>query len=309
MVNYPETTEEFEDYFATEATCYAYLYKIRWPHGFRCPKCEHNTAWVTKKFLFYCKTCNHATSLKAGTLFQDIRKPLHIWFRAIWYLVTQEQGVSARCRPRELGFSRYETAWIWLHKLRSIMILPEYDKLSGTVQVDELYIDDNQVCTRGRGTAGKTLVVIAVEDRGRQGGRFRILHVPEASPASLEFAVQKMIRPRSIVQTDGWEGYANLRSMGYIHKAVQPSGVVGQNPLPLVRQVAISLKQWFDGSHKEAVCQSHLDFYLDEFCFQFNHRTKSRGQRFLLLMQRAVQVGPLVGDRIRGGKTETDNNI
>lgn len=304
MENYPETVLEFEDRFSTEADCRQYLAVVRWPDGFRCPRCGHPDAWTTERGLWHCTGCGHQTSVTAGTVFQDTRKPLRLWFRAMWYLVSQKQGVSALGLQRVLGLSRYETTWIWLHKLRTAMVRPGRDRLSGTVQVDETFIGGERPGKRGRGAAGKTLVVVAVEDLGKHVGRIRLYRVPDASAASLSLAVQEMVEPGSVVNTDGWAGYAALGGKGYTHEDVRSLAEVGDNLLPLAHRVASLLKRWIGGTHQGAVRPSHLDYYLDEFTFRFNRRTsRSRGKLFYRLMQQAVQVDPVTGDDIRGGKT------
>jgi len=58
----------------------------------------------------------------------------------IWYVVSQKNGVSALGLQRTLGFQRYETIWIMLHKLRIAMVRPDRERLSGVVEVDETYI-------------------------------------------------------------------------------------------------------------------------------------------------------------------------
>jgi transposase-like protein len=183
------------------------------------------------------------------------------------------------------------------------MVRPGRDRLSGTVQVDETYLGGERPGKRGRGAAGKTLVVIAVEDQGRHVGRIRLLRVPDACAASLTFAVQEMIEPGSVVNTDGWAGYATVGNKGYLHEEVRPIAEVGDNLLPLAHRVASLLKRWLGGTHQGAVRPSHLDYYLDEFTFRFNRRTsRSRGKLFYRLIQQAVQVAPVTGDDIRGGR-------
>ncbi len=303
MENYPETILQFEDRFATEADCRNYLAEIRWPDGFRCQRCGHIEAWITERGLWHCTACGFQTSVTAGTIFQDTRKPLRLWFRAMWYLVSQKQGVSALGLQRVLGLSRYETTWIWLHKLRAAMVRPGRDRLSGTVQVDETCIGGERSGKRGRGTAGETLVVIAVEDQGKHVGRIRLRRVPDASAASLTLAVKEMIEPGSIVNTDGWTGYATVGSKGYIHEEVRPSAEIGDNLLPLAHRVASLLKRWLGGTHQGAVRPAHLEYYLDEFTFRFNRRSSgSRGKLFYRLMQQAAQLDPVTGNDIRGGK-------
>lgn len=86
---------EFEQQFASEEACREYLFQLRWPKGFRCPRCHHQKAWKTSEGLYYCVNCKYKTSVIAGTIFQDTSKPLKVWFRAMWYMTNQKQGVSA----------------------------------------------------------------------------------------------------------------------------------------------------------------------------------------------------------------------
>ena len=303
MEDYPQTLMEFEQWFASEEACYEYIFKLRWPDGFSCPRCQHNKAWLTKRKLHHCAHCGYETSVTAGTIFQGTRKPLWLWFRAIWYMVGQKNGVSAMGLQRVLGFRRYETIWIWLHKLRTAMVRPGRDRLSGTVEIDETYIGGKREGKRGRGASGKSLVLIAVEDKGNHIGRIRLRCVPDASAASLTPAVQESVKPGSAVRTDGWGGYGQLTSKGYDHVIVRKTVDVGDNLLPLANRVAALLKRWLQGTHQGAIRMSHLDYYLDEYTFRFNRRTsRSRGKLFFRLVQQAVSVAPVEGKNIRGGR-------
>lgn len=304
MEDYPETLLEFEQRFASEEACREYLLKLRWPDGFRCPRCQNDKAWLTKRNLYHCVQCGCETSITAGTIFQDTRKPLQLWFRAMWYVVNQKNGVSAMGLQRVLGIQRYETVWIWLHKLRSAMVRPGRDRLSGTVEVDETYIGGKRPGKRGRGAAGKSLVLVAVEDKDNHIGRIRLRRVLDAGAESLIPAVQESVVPCSIVRTDGWSSYERLASTGYEHIIARHSADVGENLLPLVNRVVALLKRWLQGTHQGAVRISHLDYYLDEFTFRFNRRTsRSRGKLFFRLVQQAVSIAPVKGQNIRGGQT------
>jgi transposase-like protein len=303
MEDYPTTILEFEERFATEEACRQYLFDLRWPEGFCCPRCGHGDTWATKMGLLRCRMCDGQISVTAGTIFQDTRKPLRLWFRAIWYVVNQKNGVSALGLQRVLGLGSYRTAWTWLHKLRCAMVRPGRDRLSGTVEVDETYVGGKKAGKRGRGADGKTLVVVAVEDKGNRLGRIRLRRVADASAASLKGAVKESVAPGSVVRTDGWIGYAQLDSEDYIHTLVRPNGNVGDNLLPLVNRVVALLKRWLQGTHQGAVHPSHLDYYLDEFTFRFNRRTsRSRGKLFYRLIQQAADIAPVTGHDIRGGR-------
>jgi len=131
---------------------------------------------------------------------------LGLWFRAIWHVTTQKYGANALGLQRVLGLGSYRTAWMWMHKLRRAMVRPGRDRLSGTVEVDETYIGGEKPGKRGRGAAGKELVVVVAQKDGRKIGRVRLRRVPDASARSLEGAVEEAVEPGSAVCTDGWVG-------------------------------------------------------------------------------------------------------
>jgi hypothetical protein len=100
----------------------------------------------------YCKICGHQNSLRTGTIFQDTKKPLMLWYRAIYLISFQKTGISAKNLQQQLGFGSYQTAWTWLHKIRSAMRRMNRDKLFGNVEVDETYVGGSFTVKRGRGS-------------------------------------------------------------------------------------------------------------------------------------------------------------
>ena len=304
MEDFPGTLLDFEQRFATEEACIDYLFNLRWPEGFRCPRCGHPEAWARKRGIYRCAHCRFEAHVTAGTIFQDTRKPLRLWFRAIWHLTSQKYGANALGLKRILGMGCYQTAWTWLHKLRCAMVRPGRDRLSGTVQADEIYIGGSKPGKRGRGAAGKALVVIMVELKEGKTARIRLKRVADASAPSLEGAIKEGVEPGSTVQTDGWGGYGRLLELGYVHEVIRQDAALGKNMLPKVNRVASLLKRWLLGTYQGGVHFSHLDYYLDEFTFRFNRRTShSRGKLFYRLVEQAVAIGPIRGHNIRGGST------
>ena len=303
MEDYPETILEFEKRFAAEEACREYLARIRWPEGFYCPRCGAKEAWTMKRGLYWCSSCNYQASVTAGTMFADTRKPLQLWFRAIWYVVSQKNGVSALGLQKVLGLGSYHTAWEWLHKLRKAMVRPGRERLMGTVEVDEAYIGDKIPGKRGRGAAGKALEMVAVEDRDNKIGRIRLSRIIDASSASLLAAANKSIEDGTMVRTDGWTGYQQLSSKEYGHIVVCKDASIGDNLLPLANRVVALLKKWLQGTHQGVVRPDYLDYYLDEFTFRFNRRTsRSRGKLFYRLVQQAVAVSPIMGSDIHSSR-------
>lgn len=309
--DYPGNLVEFGERFGTDAACRAYLEKIRWPDGFGCPACGGTRAWPTGRLgLWECTGCHHQTSATAGTIFEGTRKPLRLWFLAMWLITSEKNGISALGLQRELGFTRYETVWTWLHKLRRAMVRPGRDRLSGRVEVDETYLGGEEEGLRGREVEKKFIVAIAVEEDGAGMGRVRLRKVEDVSQRSLLPFVQKAVESGSVIHTDGWRGYANLPSHGYKHEVtnVSRSEELAHELLPRVHRVAALLKRWLLGTHQGAVGKNHLDYYLDEFTFRFNRRTSNkRGKLFYRLIQQAVQVDPVSWGEVAAGQRKGPN--
>ncbi len=294
MERYPANMIDLMDMFPTEDACLEYLTLVRWPDGYRCLRCESTSYWKKARGLFYCRDCQYEGSVTRGTLFQDTRKPLRLWFQAIWYVVNQKNGVSALGLQNALGLGSYHTAWEWLHKLRRAMVRPGRDKLSGLVEVDEAFIGGERSGKRGRGAEGKTLVFIAAEKADGGIGRIRLTRLEDASGSSLLAAVSQTIEPGSTVHSDGWDGYNILSQHGYVHRPVLHKNAALGDATPDTHRVISLLKRWWLGTHQGAISPGHLPYYLDEFTFRFNRRTsRSRGKLFYRLIEQSLQIDPV----------------
>jgi transposase-like protein len=293
---YPHNLSEFEAWFDTEQACRDYLFRLRWPEGFRCPRCEGGHFWPVRSVLMQCQQCGHQTSVTAGTIFQDTRKPLVDWFRAMYWLASQKNGASALGLQRVLGLGSYKTAWTWLHKFRRAMVRPGRDRLTGRMEVDETYFGGLEEGVRGRQTERKSLIVIAAQEDGPGIGRIRMKRIPDASADSLMEFVKEAIEPGHTVRTDGWAGYDPLEGIGYGHDITFLKGKKesASELMPRVHRIASLLKRWILGTHQGAVSHEHLEYYLDEFTFRFNRRrSRNRGKLFYRLVQQAVAIDPV----------------
>jgi transposase-like protein len=164
---------EFRERFGSEEACQKALFDMRWREGLACPACGHRgfCALTTRK-LFQCNRCKKQLRLTAGTVFQDTKLPLTAWFAAIYHLAQGKNGISSIELARRLGVKR-QTAWLLKHKLMRAMGVREAakPKLAGRVEVDDAYLGGE--CPggkRGRGAAGKTPIVAAVETTAPSAG-------------------------------------------------------------------------------------------------------------------------------------------
>lgn len=303
--DYPKNFEEFITRFATENDCLDYIASLRWPDGFICPRCKSSKSWETARGLIHCAECGCQTSIIAGTLFQDTRKPLRLWFHVMWWVMSQKTGASAKNLQHTMGFKRYATAWIWLHKLRRVMIRPGRELLSGNVEVDETYLGSEEEGAKGRKIVRNTLVAIAVEVKVGHLGRVRFRQIPDASGDSLIPFVKDNVEPGSTVITDGWKGYVSLAQHGYHHEVhkIAGSNKTASELLPHVHLVVSLVKRWLMGTHQGAVSSQYLSFYLDEYSFRFNRRLSThRGKLFYRLMQQAVNTQPIHQKKISSAR-------
>src|SRR6266851_4486942 len=304
MEDYPRNLKEFDVRFRSEEACREYLLQLRWPDGFRCPRCGCRESSPVRTVLLRCRECRHQTSVTAGTIFQDTRTSLRLWFQAMWWVTTQKNGASALGLQRILGLKRYETTWTMLHKLRHAMVRPGRDRLSGDVEVDETFVGGLEAGGGRRHIGKKVLIAIAVEIRGPALGRIRLQPIRDSSAESLLPFVQEAVTVGSRVITDGWPAYFGLTAAGYLHKrhVIRGGGESADTLLPRVHRVASLLKRWLLGAHQGRPERAHLPYYLDEFTFRFNRRTsRYRGLLFHRLVQQAVAVAPVPYRRLVGG--------
>ena len=139
-MTYPTDYRDLVAKFNTQEYCIDFLASVRWPSGFVCSRCGETGGWRSSRHLWVCQACQYHASVLAGTLFQDTKLPLPLWFQMIWWFVGQKSGASALSLQSNFGVGSYKTAWKLLGKLRSCMVLSGRSLLSGKVEVDEAFV-------------------------------------------------------------------------------------------------------------------------------------------------------------------------
>lgn len=291
-LSFPQSLPDFQKLFPDDDACSVYLEKVRWKDGFECPHCKSvgdPYRFENRPGVLRCRKCSKNTGLTVGTVMERSHTPLSVWFWAAYLVSSQTPGLSAVQFQRQLGLSRYETAFQILHKLRAGMVRPDRDRigadLQNHVEVDETWIG-GRTRGEGRGVHHKTLVACAVEVRhrepgtklderhnGRYAGRIRLSIVPDRSSTSLSGFVSSTVEPGALIVTDDWNGYNALERLGYRHFGIVQNGDHEETDafLPIVHLVFSNLKSWLAGTH-HGVSSKHLQAYLNEFTFRFNRR-------------------------------------
>lgn len=305
-IDYPNNWNQFIDWFHNDDACRNYIYKIRWPDGFICPRCYANkTPYKLKNGTLKCAVCRKETSVTANTIFDKTRISLKDWFGAVWYITNQKNGVSALGIQRLLDLGSYQTSWTLLHKLRSAMVNPERGKLSGLVEVDETFIGGivPRKSIKNHRNKRKIVVLIAIELLEPKGfGRVRLRHVTSATKENINQFILDVVKPESVIYSDGSPAYNCAKENGFDHQRTVHLGsdIAAHITMPGVHRVASLLKRWLLGAYQGAIQEKQLEYYLDEFTFRFNRRkSKSRGLLFYRLLEQAIITAPITYEDIK----------
>jgi len=289
--DFPQTLEEFEETFPDEESCRRFLIKLRWGYGPRCSRCNGESLWELSNGRFECSACGRQTSVTAGTPLHGTRKPLRVWFRAIWEMTTHKGGISAKDLQRIMGFGSYETAWSWLHKLRRCAFTRRRTPLSGSVQLDDGYVggvDERP----GRPKGNKALVLVAAE----KYGRVRLEHSPNLTIDAVKSFAERNLLPSSEVTTDGYRSFGkkSLGSRPHNQHVQEKKRHFSLDPLQQVHFALSLFKRCWIGTYHGAISRKYLQAYLDEFEFRYNRRkTIGVGRIAARLFQSLVGLPPL----------------
>jgi transposase-like protein len=262
---------EWQQRFANEEACLEYLVQLRWPQGFRCPKCAHDHGYrLSHRRLYECAGCHRQTSVTAGTLFHSTNLPLTKWFWAIYWVSSDKGGISALRLSKLIGVT-WRTAYAMLRKLRQAMgHRDSLYRLGTIIELDDALIGGKRPGKRGRGAQGKTALLIACEQRGAHAGFVAMQAVEAVTHTSVRAFAQRHLQANPEVHTDALPAL-NCLSESARHVARVTPAAQASTWLPWVHIVISHLKRALLGTF-HGVSPKYLQDYLNEFCYRFNRR-------------------------------------
>jgi transposase len=263
------TVTQFNQQFPNDAACLDYIFDQRHPDGGLCAGCgRQNTFYrVGTRRCYSCANCGHQIHPCEGTIFHKSSTKLKTWFYAMFLMTASKNGVSAKELERLTGVT-YKTAWRMAHQIRKLMNQGG-DLLSGVVEADETYVG-GEIKGQARRFENKTIVAGIVE----REGEIRAKVVTNVRAATLLPYIARNVKHGSTVHTDENTSYNKLRKFGYVHATVEHGRkeyVRAEVHTNSVEGFWSQLKRSVNGTFHQ-VSRDHLQAYVNEFCFRYNHR-------------------------------------
>ncbi|MEQ8480094.1 MAG: IS1595 family transposase [Hoeflea sp.] len=272
------SVRDFFARFPDDEACLTHIMEVRFGMKHVCRKCGADSTFhrMTERRAFACAACGDHVYPTAGTVFEDTRTPLQIWFYAIYLFVTTRHGVSGKELQRQLGVT-YKTAWRMGMKIRELIgSVDSFEMLTGHVEMDEAYVGGRRPGKRGRGAEGKT-VVMGMKERG---GKLRTEVIPNVKKDTLRDVVLSNVEKGATVSTDELMSYGLLNGDGYKHGRVKHAAKewtyfdyrTGEtHSTNNVESFWKLFKASVRSTHIH-VSSKYMDRYLNEFAFRSNHR-------------------------------------
>jgi len=287
---------EFDRMFPDDETCLAWLVAHLYPDGIWCKVCQKVTTHyrIKSRPSFSCGVCGHHEHPMRGTIFEDSATSLKLWFHAVYLMSSTRCGISAKQLERELGVT-YKTAWRIFHKIRS-MLGQDLTYFEGSVEADEAYLGGEgrwRSKPAAKGTTGRGTVktpVFGLAQRGSNGSGSRVYArvVPDTGQRTLMGQMKQRVLPQSMIYTDEWNVYrgkGGVASQGYTHKRInhkQGVYVDGDAHTNTIEGFWSLVKSGIRGAY-HGVSAKHLQAYLDEYVFRYNHRDSPAGMFWAML--------------------------
>jgi transposase-like protein len=279
-------------YFSDPKICVETVAAVRWPDGPKCPRCESKRlSFLSTRLMWKCLDCKKQFSVKVGTIFEDSPIGLDKWLTAMWMLANCKNGISSYEVGRGLSITQ-KSAWFLLQRIRYAMHHGTFDKLTGSVEVDETFIGGkarnmhkskrlDKLGGSLHGTGGKETVFGIVE----RGGRVRPMHVSGRGKPLLQEKIREHVEAGSAIFSDELHSYDGL-SPDFKHEVVNHAVEYVRDSVHTntMENFWSLLKRGLHGTYI-SVEPFHLFRYLDEQAFRYNERKRTDGERFLAVLK------------------------
>jgi len=276
----------FVEEFPDEQSCIIHFKTCREKEGVFCKKCNSSDHyWLQNKLQWECKSCNFRTTLRSGTIMHGSNLKFRIWYLAMAFMSFSKKGISAKELQRQLGYKRYDTIWLLMHKIRGAMgKRDDLYSLKDMIEFDEGYFEkatsERVKLKRGRGSQRQKNVAVMAEsipltnEKGnsyRHPGYFKMKVLASHLKNEINQVVQDNFDQASIVFSDKSTSYVNISNFVEAHLTQKSNRSTTKDTLKWVHIAISNAKRTLLGVYHK-IKGKYLQAYLDEFCYKLNRR-------------------------------------
>ena len=284
------TILQFLQHFPDEESCEAHIKESREKAGIHCKTCKSITRhyWFSGGKFFECSHCRRRSSLKSGTVMEHSKVSLHTWLLAFVFMSATKKGFSCLEFKRQIGLSRYETAFRLMHKIRAMMGKRDsLYTLHDMIEFDDCFVE---VATkkhvknnlkRGKGSQRQANVAVAAEsvpledtETGRQSracGYYKMEVLGKVDAHHVNKFIKKNAGGDIVLFTDKNTAYVDISDIVDTHYMVVSDRVSVNETLKWVHKGISNLKRNLLGIH-HMITYKYLQNYLNEFVYKLNRR-------------------------------------
>lgn len=266
---HPRELSDIGKLFPSDLACLDYLSRIRWRYKFACGRCSHNHFWKSKRARRICQKCKYQMSPTHGTLFENIKTPLPVWFKTIWTMMNGDGGITSKSLYAQEQLGSYETALILqnkirpqLHRLRSEPLVGNIDL--GLIPAGELF----------KANSGFIAIAITTSNYPDFKGEARLDHIHPLGISVNDFFRNNI----GIGTTISAMVHPHLQPLGSKYRINFVKNVGRQRQLKRTEDLFTELRLWISAQHFTRVTSEYLAGYLHEFEYRRNNPNEGAAQ-------------------------------
>jgi len=271
-----KSLNQMQKALGTNKKCIEYLEELIWEGIPVSPFDKSSTVYKCSNGKYKCKNSNKYFTVLTGTIFENTKISLTLWFQLIFLEISYRGGVPSTTAANILGITQ-KTAWHMLHKIRKCMGIENNQQLSGTVEADEFVAGgllknmhyDKKLAAKQRGTYQNKIPMHGMVERN---GNAVINKVPNTEANTLNAKIIKHVKMGATLYTDENQAYKKI-SQYYNHDYIVHSKCnyvqdnVYTNTIESVwATLARTLKTYIHVSEK------FIQNYANECVFRYNTR-------------------------------------
>jgi transposase-like protein len=289
---------EFMRDFPDDEACLVWLWRTRYAtdeagERAHCPKCDTERtfkryATSQQRQSWTCTGCGLHIHPTSGTIYHKSSTSLHLWFYAMYLMTSTRCGISAKQVERELGVT-YKTAWRMCKLIRTELMEQDRTPLDGDVEADETWIGGKPRARENRVHAPRGYKKSTVAGVVERGGR--VIATMQEHQVNTRDHVASFVLPSARLFTDEYPAYLEVGAKFQSHQRINHKSKVyvsGDVHTQTIEGFWSLVKNGIKGVY-HSVSPKHLQGYLNEYAWRYNHRDDQQAMFLAVILNSAQE--------------------